>query len=167
MSEYGQLITSSSDSSKDTIYKSFSNYFNNPIMQKIKDVEGFSMYMTKIHAMLGNAYRYLIIFVKKDSVNIGEKGYMKDFEWVSLQTRTLEDSHKIQSHHYNANRDPSLSQKLTLKTRNENQTMYEVEGLPLIVTLLHTKKNCTYQYNKTGTVVNALESFQTIITFVG
>jgi hypothetical protein len=165
MSEYGQEINPSFDPAKDDVYKSFYDYYNNPVLVKIKDVEQYSMYMTKIYAMLGNAYRYLILFVKKDENNVNTKKSMKECEWVSLQTRTLQDYHNIPPHHYEVRKTDALSQKIYLKTKDEDQSTYQAEIFPLSVTLLHTRKNTTFQYNQTGTLVSALETFQTIINF--
>lgn len=165
MSEYGQMINPDFDPNKDNVYKYFYTYFNEPIMTKIKDVEIYSVYMTKIHAMLGNSYRYLILFIAKDIEKNGSTKKMSDCEWISLQTRTLEDFHNIKSHVYNAHRASYLNQKIIIKDRGETQTSYDVESLPIIITLLHTRKNCSYQYNQTGTVVSALETYQTIVNF--
>lgn len=165
MSEYGQIINASFDPSKIFVYEAFYTYFCNPDMTKIKNVENFSVYMTKIYAMLGNAYRYLILFVNIDTNSVGAKKKMKDLEWVSLQTRTLEDSHNIPKHTYEVHKGPPLDQRINIIKTDEQKSIYEAEKFPLIITLLHTRKNSTFQYNKTGTIVSALETFQTIINF--
>jgi len=162
---YGQIINPQYDPTKNYVYEAFYQYFNYPVMTKIKDVTIYSMYMTKIHAMLGNAYRYLIVFVNKDANPVGHKQPMQDLEWSVLQTRTLEDQHRIQSHTYTAERKPPMDQKITIKSRNDKLSTYEAETYPLVISLLHTRKNHAYQYQPVGTIASALETYQTIVEF--
>ena len=90
---------------------------------------------------------------------------MELLRWKSLQTRTLEDHHNIKPHKYKTELKPPLNQKINIISRNEKHSTYSTEKYPLIVTLLHTKKNHRYQYNPTGTIINALETYQTIVHF--
>ena len=163
--EFGQVINPQYDPKKNHVYEAFVEYFNNPTMTKIKNVDNYTMYMTKIHAMLGNTHRYLIIFTNRDVNPFRFERQMKDLDWISLQTRTLEDQHPLKSHTYVARRTPALSQKINIETRDEKQSIYNAESFPLTVMLLHTRKNNVYQYQPTGTIVSALETFQTIINF--
>lgn len=165
MSKYGQIINPQYDPEKNYVYEAFSNYYNNPVMTKIKNVENYSMYICKIYALLGNSFRYLIIFVDQDTEVAGKTKFLKDLEWVSLQTRTLEDHHKVPTHKYKIENTPPLNQKINIKNRSENESTYECEIFPLTVTLLHTRKDTMYQYQPTGTITSALETFQTVINF--
>lgn len=165
MSEYGQIINPEYDPSKNIIYESLCDYFNNPMFKKIKDVENFSMYMVRIYTMIGNSYRYLILFTLKDTNKIGNLKEMKNIEWISLQTRTLEDVHDLKPYKYIPTTNSELSQKVNIKTRDEKQSVYECEKFNLIITLLHTRKNFTYQYQNTGTIISCLETYQTLINF--
>lgn len=165
MAEFGQVINPGYDPTKNHVYESFYEYYQNPILTKIKNVNKFSVYMTKIHSLLGNAYRYLILFVPEDVNNTGTEKRMNDLEWFSLQTRTLEDQHNLKSHSYHVRLTPHLGQKINIQTRDENKSIYTAEKFPLMVTLLHTRKNNSYQYQSIGTIVSALETFQTIINF--
>jgi hypothetical protein len=164
--ELGQVINPDYDPRKNYVYESFTEYFNNPSMVKIKDVEVYSMYMIKIYAMLGNAYRYLILFVDKDNNKIGAKKPMSSLEWTSLQTRTLQENHDIPQHIYDVRKTDTMSQKIKINTKDDQQSTYSVETFPISVTLLHTRKNNIHQYNQSGTIVSALETFQTVIKFV-
>jgi hypothetical protein len=121
--------------------------------------------MSKIQSLLGNTFKYLILFVKKDSNNIGYSKSMVEFEWISLQTRTLEDNHNIPNHSYKPKRIKSLDQKINIEARNEEKSTYNTEKFPLTVTILHTKKDNPHQYQSSGTITSALETFQTIVNF--
>lgn len=166
MAQYGDVIDSGFDPMKDSIYGCFVQYFNNPTLVKIKDVDVYSVYMIKIHALLGNAYRYLILFVDADKKTVGSKVEMDQLKWVSLQTRTLEEYHNIPTHSYTVVNSGPLTQRITLKDRDDVKTDYKVESLPLTVTLLNTKKSSSFQYSSTGSIIVALETYQTIICFV-
>ena len=165
MNEYGQIINPYYDPSKNRIYEAFYNYFNNPIVTKIKNVEKFSVYMSKIYSMIGNSYRYLVLLVDIDNNDIGFNQHMKNSEWVSLQTRTLDDVHNIPIHKYQSVLIPELKQKIYIKSRDEKQSVYDCEDFPLKVTILHTKKNYTMQYQNIGTITSAIETYQTIFNF--
>jgi hypothetical protein len=166
MSEYGQEINPFYDPNKDNVYESFSDYFNNPILTKIKNVDNYTVYMTRIHTMIGNSYRYLILFVDIDTDMLKTTKNMKELEWISLQTRTLEDDHDLKQHTYQVSQKPPLNQKIHVKTQNEKQSVYHSENFPLVITMLHTRKNNHYQYQPTGTIISALETFQTVINFI-
>jgi hypothetical protein len=163
--EFAEMINPTYDPTKNHVYEAFVDYFNNPTMYKIKNVKEFSMYIVKIYAMLGNAYRYLIAFVPRDFEPLGTKKLFQDCEWVSLQTRTLEDQHRIPAHSYTAGLIHPLDQKITVQDRSMERSLYKAEKFPLDITLLNTRKNHLHQYHPTGTIISALETFQTIITF--
>ena len=48
---------------------------------------------------------------------------------------------------------------------SKETSTYGCDDLPIVITLLHTEKNTPTTYQNTGNIVNALETFQTIITF--
>ena len=166
MTEYGHIINPNYDPSKNRVYEVFSEYFNDPVVTKIKNVEKFSVYMTKIFSMIGNAYRYLVIFVYRDYNNIGFKQPMKNCDWISLQTRTLTDVHDIPIHKYQPiTTIHELKQKIHIKSRDEKQSIYDCQDFNLTVTLLHTRKNYVMQYPNIGTIISAIETYQTIFNF--
>ena len=113
--EFGQVINPQYDPSKNHIYEAFTDYFNNPVLTKIKNVDKYTVYMARIHAMLGNAYRYLVIFVERDVNMFGTTKKMDELTWISLQTRTLEDQHNLKPHTYQAAQKPPLNQKINIQ----------------------------------------------------
>jgi len=164
MASYGQVIDSDYDPVKDTVYPLFTEYFQNPKLVKKKDVDKFSMYITQIYALLGVEFRYLIVFLPKDRFPIGSVRSLGDLQWVSLQTRTLTDEYKVPSHTYIPRRLQSLDKKIELVSKDDLQYKYKVEELPLEIVLLPKTKGLDYQ--PSGTVVTALETYQTLVTFV-
>jgi len=152
--------------SSQEIRKSFTDYFENPTLNKIKQANIYSVYMVKIHCLLATTHRYLIVFVNEDFQNIGFKKQLKDLEWVSLQTRNLEENHNtLPSVIYTPEKITPLQQEINIVTRDDNQSTYHSNPFNLVITILHDKKNSKYQYQPKGTIVSALQTFQTIINF--
>lgn len=166
MAHYGHILDSTYDPRKEEVYSIFSEYFGNPTMTKIKNIGEYSMYMVKIQAQLGIEFRYLIIFVYKDTLVVGRREQLSKLSWVSLQTRTLTDNHDIIVHSYNPRRLQGLMKTINLTTPNTGKYIYKVEDLPLTVTLLPKEKDGDNQYTSSGTIVTALETYQTIINFM-
>lgn len=163
MASYGQLIESSIDPYRDFVYNLISTYFENPFATKIKDIDLYSMYMTKIQAQLGIEFRYIVIFVFKDTNQVGTAEKLSNLKWISIQTRTLTDEHSLPSHSYIPKRISALDQKITLERKTDRSYDYRVDNLPIKITLLPKLKNV--DYNASGTVVTALETYQTIVNF--
>lgn len=158
---HGVLIDPDYDPSRDDIYSFFKTYFYNPTMTKIKDIDIYSMYMTKIKCMLGgNMYRYLIAFIPKDGELIGKTEEMGDIRWITLQTRTLEDNHNLPPHSY----PPRRYEPLYVPIKSvKNDLNYTCDSYPIIVTLIPTKKGTEYQ--PSGNIVTALETYNTVISW--
>lgn len=157
------------DPNKAYVYKILTEYFENPLMTKIKDVNDYSMYMTKINAMLGIEYHYIVLFVTKDDKPKGYVENMESLPWITLQTRTLSDNHDIQLHSYIPRRLTELSHKIRLQKYTERGYTYSVDSFPyLTITLLplsKNKKSGAMDYTSEGSIVTALETYQTIVSF--
>ena len=88
----GEPIISSNTNSQNYIYSLFVDYYNNPIMTKLKYDQNtnISSYYVKIYSQLLNKYHYLIVSVKNNIDQINKKIYLKNLKWESLQTRILD-----------------------------------------------------------------------------
>jgi hypothetical protein len=161
MAYHGLPLKYGYDPVKEDIYPLFTHYFDNPRMTKIKDIGEYSMFLTKIHALLGVEFRYLIVFVHKLEANTK---FLSELKWVSLQTRTLKDDHNLPFHSYAPKRNSELDKKIELKKKDETQYTYSVDKLPIEIILLPKEKGP--DYNRTGSVINALETYQTLVNFI-
>lgn len=144
------------------IYQLFYEYFNNPTMIKIKDVGGFSMYMSKTYCLLSKECRYLVAFIPSDGAALKTPQQLQNLRWESFQTRTMEDRHILPPHHYTATRNTPLMAQIKRESLTGQASTYSCEKFPIVITLLHKKSDNEYQ--DTGTVVSALETYETIIT---
>lgn len=159
---YGELLNTY-DPNKESLYESFDIYFNYPSMTKIKDVDNYSVYMAKTYCLLSNECRYIIVFVTIDSTPVYTQERLINLKWDSLQTRTLSEQHSLPSHSYQPRRLASLNVLIRREKIDPEASTYVCDDLPIIVTLLHTK-NSSNDYQNQGTVISALETYQTIIT---
>ena len=148
------------------IYNLISDYYENPILYKIKDEENnsVSIYGAQLTSFLLNE-RYYIICMS----NYREEPKLKlnDISWTSFQVRTLEDekySHlpKIK---YRIKKENKYLTPIKILSRNENLSSYKVDNLPLKISLLH-KKGLEYEYSNEGTIQSALETHETILQFI-
>lgn len=162
MLKYGQLIDDSYDPSLDFMYSAFVKYFNNPILTKIKNVNNFSVYMTKTHCLLTNECRYIVVFVPEDNMRNGTKESLKTMRWVSIQTRTLEDNHNLDPHGYTAIEQGPLMAKIKRIKNEEESSTYSCEDFPITITLLNPHKGSS-SYQDNGTIIAAIETWETTI----
>ena len=144
----------------EALYQAIVAYFGNPEMYKIKNINNYSMYICKIESHLLIEYKYLIVFVQEDVSEINSKVRLFDLKWVSLQTRVLPDEYDIPNFSYFPRRYTPLLNKITLSHKDQKGYKYMVEKYPVSVTILPMKS----EPKQTGTLVEALESYNTILT---
>jgi hypothetical protein len=161
MAQYGEIILDY-NLETESVYKYFVDYFNNPTMTKIKNTLNLTMYLTKIECLLSNEFRYLIILIDEDNLPIGAQKLLSNLSWKSLQTRTLTENHTLPIHKYNPTNNTPLNKIIYRTNITDDFSTYECKQLSLTITLLHKRdKN---EYRAHGSVTNAIETYQTIIT---
>jgi hypothetical protein len=164
MSEYGQILDAY-EPDKEKMYKDFDDYFNHPIMVKIKDVNNHSMYMCKMYCLLSNQCRYIVVFLEQDKHVINSKHMLKSLRWKSLQTRTLSDQHKLPAHGYQPKREGPLNSIITRTSVNKEASVYSCNEYPITITLLLDENdNNREEYKDRGNIIAALETYSTVIT---
>lgn len=163
MAQYGQVLDNFYDPSREGVYTLFTEYFENPLLTKVKNVDKYSMYAVRIHALLGIENRYVMVFVYQDEHPVGHQERLSTLNWISLQTRDLPDEYKVTMHSYIPRRT-KIDQRISLVQTRERTYIYNVASLPLQITLLPTK-NKNIDYNQSGSVTSALETYNTIVTF--
>ena len=164
---HGELLDANSDPERVQLYTLFDEYFNHPILTKTKDVKDeYSVYMAKMYCLLlTSECRYLIVFIEKDDHPIGNKEHLEDLYWVSLQTRTLPKIQvELPTHSYQVNSKGGLMKRIDRYKSDNIACYYECKDLPLTCTILHKKDNNPNEYHNTGTIVSAIETYETVIT---
>lgn len=152
---------------KEKWYDLLSAYFDFPDMVKLRnDGVEYSVYGIQLPCMLLNEKRYLIALCPFDVVSIGKKKPLRDLKWVSLQARALSDEslYSLPVHTYTIKNEQKFSIPITLYHRSKKISTYRDDS-NLEVSLLH-QRNIEYEYPDHGTLVSAIETFQTILQFV-
>ena len=163
MEKYGKIYDSSVLINTSEIRDLICDYFNNPVMTKIKNTDAQTIYMAKIKTLLLNKNRYLVASVHLNNLNIGDKKNLQNLNWESFQTRTLDNNYNIEKHSYQSNYK-NLKQSISIINRNDEISEYKCDELNVKIYLLHQKKNNLYEYSDKGNLKAALETYNTIIT---
>lgn len=165
MAHYGQIIDDTFSPESDEFSKHFVTYFNQPRMHKIKDVGSYSVYMTKTYCLLSKYCRYIIAMVGTDGMPVGNTETLDRLNWVSLQTRLLADKHNLPSHSYNPTRNTPLNVVINREEKTDKYSKYSCKEFPLEVILLNEDND--KQYQDTGSLIAAIETYQTVISKKG
>jgi hypothetical protein len=147
---------------KEYIYDIFSQYYDNPLLYKIKSENGVSIFGVQLPSLLLNEKRFLIV-----TFNGGffEQQRLRNIPWTTLQVRTLTNNNEynhLPIFKYKRKKFAVYNQPLKVTTRTKDITHYKTKKLPIEVSLLHTK-GLEYEYPNEGTLISALETFQTVI----
>ena len=164
--DYGELVDDFNPQ-HDYIYSLLVKYFNNPKLTKIKDQKDYSMYACKIYSLLSKQYKYLIVFTHLNQDSVGTMDFLRDMKWVNLQTRVLLENMKCNTHSYTPSNDNGLNIAIRRKEILKQSSNYLCPTLPqLSIMLLHNDKKDANSYQNDGTIVAALETYETIVSFI-
>lgn len=154
------------------IQKLINQFYNFPLLIKIEDTnDGYSVYATKVHCLL-KAKRYLIFYSQIDTNKIGSFIKLQDLNWISMYAKSINDDKNpvVQlvniCHNYEPKKIKELNKKINLiqdkKSQNDKYNIYISEDNFLKV-YLFLKDNSIYSPN--GTILKALETYSTLLTF--
>lgn len=140
-------------------------YYGGPILEKMRSVDGTSIYVCKIDSLLLKDQQYLIAIVPEDGAPLRTKAPLRELQWTCFQARNLEGEHEYQfavRHAYVRKTEPHVMMVQT--SSNKEYTTYEDvdRRLPIELILLHTTQD-GLEYPSRGSFVSCLETFQTIL----
>ncbi len=142
------------------------SYYDYPILEKIKNEKGVSIYMCKVKTLLGGIeQRYLIAICKQDQIPLHTKIKLSNLSWINFQARTLKEDQGVSTYHsYTPKTTSDYYIPVLMKQRFEDHTDYTLSDYPHVtVTLLHKNKNL-YYYPDKGHIAACFETFQTVLT---
>lgn len=161
MEKYGEILDSY-EPEKTGLYTAVDEYFNHPIMTKTKNTDTHSVYMCKTQCMMANVCRYIIAMCKIDNNPVDTHIKLSDIHWEILQTRTLKGKYpNVKSHGYIPQKKGPLVSVIEKIGSNDNS--YSCRDFDITVTLLENKNS--QAYHSKGTIINALETFNTVLVF--
>jgi hypothetical protein len=138
-------------------------------MTKTQTHETWGVYKALIDSMTGsNTTKYICAIVPNDRlVPLGSQIPLRDLPWISFQARTTANPRlefagfPMKEQQYAVRRNTILFDKIKLAHEYENKWVYVPDHLPLTVDVMLTKPD--ENFAPEGTVVSALELFQTVI----
>ena len=161
--QYGEILNTY-DPFLQNIYDTFVEYFDDPTMSKVKVNGTYSMYMTKVRCLLSSVNRYIVAVVENDTSPLHSNEKLSNLSWKSLQTRSLTEHYNIPPYAYHVKRTAPFSNAIMrVGDVTEKCSNYDCDGLNITITLLNTKRSY-FEYQAKGTLLSALETFQTIIS---
>lgn len=163
MSNYGVFIDSGVDLEKTNIYNYFVQYFDNPQLTEIKKIQAgmYTVFGCKVRSLLAREQRYILVTVAEAHVPKGNTTpYLDGLEWSCLETRTLTEDIKANSHMYTRKADKTL---INIFTKNESAYNYSCPAFPSLSVALFFTKNQTRPYNDKGSLGLALETYQCVV----
>ena len=160
MSNYGILIDSGIDLEKTNIYNFFVQYFDNPKLTEIKKIQAgmYTVFGCKVRSLLAKEQRYILVTVAEKLVPKGNPNpYLESLEWACLETRTLSEDLRVNTHAYTRKTDKTL---INIFSKNESACVYSCPEFPSLSVSLFFTKNQTRPYTDKGTLGLALETYQ-------
>ena len=150
-------------------YKAISIFYNNPKMEVLKIADGFVMYGCKLKCLL-EIKRYLFAVVKDDNsnANIGDVCNLDELQWEALHIKELPDKivFKNKDHEYNPKRIIYLDKPIVRTEISDTESIYMCEyHKDIKIKLIHKDKKSRTQYQETGNLLSAMETFMTVISF--
>jgi hypothetical protein len=157
------------DSDIKSVRAAISLLYNGFIMTKTQSQDGWGIYKALIDSMTGsNTTKYICAIVPNDKFTpLGSQVPLAALPWLSFQARTTKD-HRVEfagmplkEQTYGITRNTILFDKIKLASEFPDKWVYVPDHLPLSVTIILSKEDESFAAE--GTVVSALELFQTII----
>lgn len=163
------------DPRRQYVYETIVQYFQNPVLYKIpsRDPDSSSaldMYGIRIESFLLKERRFLIVMVQADpQIPHGHARPLSELFWTVLQTRNLTEEEgsldRLPAVRYEIRRDSFEGYALRIESSTDEVTTYRVAPpLPMKIHLLHKKKG-RFEYADQGTILAAIETYQTLLCF--
>ncbi|NDE17426.1 hypothetical protein EBZ80_21090 [bacterium] len=161
------------DPVKEGVWKAFADHFQNPLLffspkDSEQDAEHW-VYVCRIHSLLLNENRFLIVMVRRPSIqnDPATPRHLRDLPWHILQTRHVENPDKYRflqtTHRYDGTASRACQQPIERIESTREWTRYACATLPpLAIFLLHQRKTVD-EYANRGSVRLALETYRTIV----
>lgn len=150
---------------KDEIYELILNYFGDVDMTKYKENGIHSMYICKVHSYLRKNFRYLIATITQDNAQKGAITKLSRLKWVAIQTRTLDEHIPCIEISYEIKKSRPYNTSITRQNKNNKMSNYITLQFPnLVISLLHNTDSIN-EYPDRGTLVAAIETYRTILSF--
>ena len=149
-------------------------YFESPTLVKLRETPTTDIWYCNIRTLLKQQTRLLLAITPRSSIPIGTLNPLEQLQWSSIQTRTLPEYMKdVPFHEYTPKHNTRLKIPISVDARKSEYTSYspvdKMSTVNFVVHLLHSSEDDEggiYQYQDTGNVITAIETYKTIINLM-
>lgn len=164
MSKYGVFIGDNANITKLSVYNFFTYYFDNPQMKKIKEANGMVLFGCRIPTQMAVNTKYIIATIESRKAPSEDVVRLDKLDWVSLQTRILDDKYQVPVHRYIDKTDAQSMAPIKVFDKSNSMYKYSCESMPGLVIALLFGKSQTRVYADSGNIRTAIETFNTVFT---
>jgi len=164
------------ETNKDIKYKirnAVRDLYSNLILTKTQDVltHNLSVYKAVVEPLTSSPDVKYIVAIVPNIYNsqVGSKAHLSELDWVSFQTRSTMNPDKefnglaLEPQRYQIPGENILHDRIKCVNETDTKWIYKCNNLPIQVDILVQKEN--ENFASEGTVIGALELFQTILSF--
>ncbi len=168
-----QKIFSNPVDEKSYIRKAFNELYKGVIMTKTNEWNQepygvYGIYKARLNSYTMGDNNIIIAIVPGDDLPLGTRKLIDSLEWVSFQTRVMTNVKKdlngfnLPMQNYMIKGDSILNDRIKAVKETNTKMIYTTSNLPLKVEIL--KINEEDSFSEEGSIISALEVFQTVIT---
>ena len=158
---------------KQKIRNAVRDLYSNITMTKTHDVptHHLSVYKAVVEPLTsGPDVKYLVAIAPNTTFNIdvGTQVKLSEVDWINFQTRSTMNPEKefnelhLQPQRYQVPQDNILHDRIKCVNETETKWVYNSQNIPVQIEVLVQKEN--ENFAQEGTIIGALELFQTILT---
>lgn len=161
---------------KQQFRNAISSFYSGAIMMKCKQNGSYGIWYTKPNTLLGLEERYLVAIIANCIAPLWAKNSLQNLKWHCFQTRTFAEA-PVQTDIPISDIDNQISSTELLRnivkrsSYNNDKSIYFCQKLPIQLELLHVR-HCNEisedykEYAESGTIENALNTYNCVIRFI-
>ncbi len=143
-------------------------YLKTLVFTRVEDKQGYAIYGAGISGMFGaGKQRYILLFVPVHLAT-SSQARASELSWQNLQTRNLQYSYRLKKQSWNPPQELPNPQFRVIGRTDKHSTYRGPEEFPFEILLINDpKKKTKYQYHNNLSLYGVLESFNSVINYIG
>ena len=159
---------SNSSGIQNMIRQKINNVYANFLMTKVEQFNEYGIYKALVDSLTSGDAKYVVAVVPNDNLQIGSQRLLTSLHWICFQTRTTDNIRnefnniEVYPQSYYISSSNNITDPIRLIDEKRTHFLYRPDNLPLKIEVL--KLSGTDNFSTRGTVLSALELYQTILT---
>lgn len=159
---------SNSNGIPNMIRQKINNVYANFLMTKVEQFNEYGIYKALVDSLTNGDAKYVVAVVPNDNLQIGSQRLLSSLHWVCFQTRTTDNTRRefsniqVYPQSYYISSSNNITDPIRLVDEKRTHFLYRPDNLPLKIEVL--KLSPSDNFASQGTVLSALELYQTILT---